>query len=655
MICMSKKFALILGILFFFILSTNARAATYISSCPYTITSSGDYIVTNNLYYSGSETCISVLASNVNIYCQNYLINGNEMGRGIGIVASDHIYVYNCYVWNFEKSIDIQQSTYVSVRDSDLKSSVYGAYVESSNNVGFYNVISEDNTYGILLNNTNSSSIQNSTILRNSHGIELWGSNVITVSYTDAYYNSFGLLAYLGNNIDIAGNRFSRNDYGLRFQVVSSSTVRDNKLEENTQYGFAILNNVQGNRIYNNLFRNNNNVLIMDSLLNYWNTTKQIGTRIYGAGYGYIGGNYWSNPSGTGYSDTCPNTDYDDFCDSPYTIATNNIDKLPLASVSNITLEIQVTQQKCHLDADGCEQDVPSPTITIKDIYGNVVASGTTNIQKSDCYVCGALKKPCYIARFNLLPAERYLVVISKSGYRTLEANASAYYSASYKFYLPRENEFTIGIKVKDGKTLQPITTVTRCLFYQNGTKVPDLYSNALFCAQLSNDGGRYDYYCVPGDSYYFTIQASNYQTYTSDIFYLDSDIEKIVYLSPFVYVPACGNGICEANETVENCPQDCAKMGAIPQINVTEWQELGYGWLLPLFSPFALYNLMMIFIALIGGVITREPSVVLGIILVFIVIFVFIGVYPIWLAFVLIIIAGFLFVRLVGHIFVRG
>jgi hypothetical protein len=95
--------------------------------------------------------------------------------------------------------------------------------------------------------------------------------------------------------------------------------------------------------------------------------------------------------------------------------------------------------------------------------------------------------------------------------------------------------------------------------------------------------------------------------------------------------------------------------MGVIPQINVTEWQELGYGWLLPLFTPFALYNMMMIFFAIIGGVITREPSVVLGIILVFIVIFTFTGIYPWWLSFVLIIIAGFLFVRLVGHIFVRG
>jgi hypothetical protein len=131
--------------------------------------------------------------------------------------------------------------------------------------------------------------------------------------------------------------------------------------------------------------------------------------------------------------------------------------------------------------------------------------------------------------------------------------------------------------------------------------------------------------------------------------------MERKVYLSPFVYVPACGNGICEANETLENCPQDCAQMGVIPQINVTEWQELGYGWLLPLFSPFALYNLLMIFFAIIGGVITREPSVVLGIILVFIVIFTFTGIYPWWLSFVLIIIAGFLFVRMVGGIFVRG
>jgi len=49
---------------------------------------------------------------------------------------------------------------------------------------------------------------------------------------------------------------------------------------------------------------------------NYFNTTKQSGTRIYSNG-DYIGGNYYTNSIGNGYSDNCSDSDYDGFCDDP--------------------------------------------------------------------------------------------------------------------------------------------------------------------------------------------------------------------------------------------------------------------------------------------------------------------------------------------------
>ena len=70
----------------------------------------------------------------------------------------------------------------------------------------------------------------------------------------------------------------------------------------------------------NNAFENGNNI---------WNITKTVGTNIIGGAY--LGGNYWTNPSGTGYSDTCTDADKDGFCDNSYTVATGNIDYLPLS------------------------------------------------------------------------------------------------------------------------------------------------------------------------------------------------------------------------------------------------------------------------------------------------------------------------------------
>jgi hypothetical protein len=61
--------------------------------------------------------------------------------------------------------------------------------------------------------------------------------------------------------------------------------------------------------------------------MNYWNATLTAGTNIIGGPY--KGGNFWANPSGTGYSQTC---EYNSsgLCINNYTINSSNIDYLPL-------------------------------------------------------------------------------------------------------------------------------------------------------------------------------------------------------------------------------------------------------------------------------------------------------------------------------------
>jgi len=110
----------------------------------------------------------------------------------------------------------------------------------------------------------------------------------------------------------------------------SHGLIQNNTLNSNI-YGI-ILKDGSNNTIYNNLFNNTNNVGFWGSAIyaNHWNTTRQPGTRIYSPGK-EIGGNYWTNPFGTGYSDTCTDADHDGFCDEPYTLAENNTDYLPLS------------------------------------------------------------------------------------------------------------------------------------------------------------------------------------------------------------------------------------------------------------------------------------------------------------------------------------
>jgi parallel beta-helix repeat protein len=103
------------------------------------------------------------------------------------------------------------------------------------------------------------------------------------------------------------------------------------------------------NHFFNNIFNNTLNVVFALDNASYWNTTKQLGKRIFSEGT-EIGGNYWANPSATGYSEMCTNIGY--FCEMPYNISSGtgctpgvdcgkNVDHLPLKNYnSNLGYEI---------------------------------------------------------------------------------------------------------------------------------------------------------------------------------------------------------------------------------------------------------------------------------------------------------------------------
>ena len=95
-----------------------------------------------------------------------------------------------------------------------------------------------------------------------------------------------------------------------------------------------------GEFIYNNLFNTSttgSGIYINDSDMSDFNITKTSGINIVGKSY--LGGNYWTNINGTGYSDTCTEATGDYICDSSYRIIEGNdfIDYLPLALTTSYT------------------------------------------------------------------------------------------------------------------------------------------------------------------------------------------------------------------------------------------------------------------------------------------------------------------------------
>ncbi len=132
------------------------------------------------------------------------------------------------------------------------------------------------------------------------------------------------------NNLTIKNCIVMNFSDGMYLDNSSNNTLTNNTITINTNGGIYI-DSSANNTIYNNFFNNTNNFNITGSNINYWNTTKQSGTRIYSNGT-QIGGNYWTNPSGNGYSDTCNDYDNDDFCDEPYNLSTGNWDYLVLTN-----------------------------------------------------------------------------------------------------------------------------------------------------------------------------------------------------------------------------------------------------------------------------------------------------------------------------------
>ena len=138
---------------------------------------------------------------------------------------------------------------------------------------------------------------------------------------------SAGIFLSMTNNTNLSNNIVSTNFYGIYLFSANNTNLSDNNVNSNYLGIHLMLSS--NNTVYNNFFNNTNNFINSSSGINIWNTTKQAITNIVGGLN--IGGNFWANPSGTGFSQTCMDANIDGICDSSYMLSTGNEDYLPLA------------------------------------------------------------------------------------------------------------------------------------------------------------------------------------------------------------------------------------------------------------------------------------------------------------------------------------
>lgn len=320
------------------------------------VASAGDTVLLdNNISVAG--TCITVNIPNVTFDCQWHSITGSK-GFSTGLILSrPNNTIKNCFISAFSTIISLSSSSnYTELSNLILFNPAVGDVIKISN--GNYNYLHDlqilnngtngiefvggANTYyfGNILKNINMTGFHSGVgIIANSATLTLINTTIDNVSISN-FTNAMLFRANV-NNLSINNSLFENTDSavgcisilnigtrGWRNFTITNSIIRGCSIGINFGAGAENMSEVS---IYNNFFNNTINYVNSSSGDSVsWNTTISSGTNI--AGRNQIGGNYWAYPNGTGYSETCDNLDNDSFCDAPFTLATNNIDFLPLTN-----------------------------------------------------------------------------------------------------------------------------------------------------------------------------------------------------------------------------------------------------------------------------------------------------------------------------------
>ena len=348
-----------------------------IKSGTYIMNYSPEVINTNNNY------AVSIYASNVIFDGNGKTITGPSKGTvesgpsyyGIKVNTGSGVLIQNVTVKNVvvsNKNFGVKYE-YVyggGISSSQLASNYYGIYTWKSSNLNIESNTANSNEFGIVLGSENDyftiyKNIVNSNVnngiylsLSNNHNVisnNQVNNNNMGIVLTDEQTGASGS----GTDNTISGNTISGNQNGIFLRNYHSNRITSNSLSGNMNVGVWLLgtsssnqftgnyvqesgwlgiylsNKVNGNVFYNNVFKNG---LALNSDSNYgsdgtvfnnqWNITPVTGVNIVGGSS--IGGNYWSNPSYTGFSSTHLDNDFDGFCDQQYLSQSDLIDNYPL-------------------------------------------------------------------------------------------------------------------------------------------------------------------------------------------------------------------------------------------------------------------------------------------------------------------------------------
>ncbi|AKB81093.1 cell surface protein [Methanosarcina barkeri 3] len=304
---------------------------------------------------------------------KNCEITGNTLFEnylGVCLVNADYNKVSKNFLFNSSISLN-EDSNMNNLRDNALEEGSISLSYSS------YNTISENSLFNgsISMGESSRNNLTNNIIEKGSIHLAVWCS--LNLIYKNKISNGWGIsIACCGGGDEISDNIILNSSHGVStydhgidirnntimdcfngidisqspsrihnntilncstgIAVMDSSTdISNNIIVSSTECGLSIPDREFDERVYNNYFNNTINVRLGNHSEYTWNNSRISGTNIVGGPY--LGGNYWANPNGTGFSEACTDSDGDWICDSPYNVNGSNgsdFDFLPLASIS---------------------------------------------------------------------------------------------------------------------------------------------------------------------------------------------------------------------------------------------------------------------------------------------------------------------------------
>ncbi|MHC1755709.1 MAG: NosD domain-containing protein [Methanosarcina sp.] len=184
----------------------------------------------------------------------------------------------------------------------------------------------------------------------NKAGILLTEADNCYINNNRARNSEYGILLQDAGSNNINGNTITLNEIGIRLESSESNTIQDNLIAYNYGPGIS-LEESSRNIIFNNYFKNAENV--GDNAVNADNTWQStLTTRSNLVRGPFIGGNFWADLEGTGYSETCVDENSNGICDASYSITGGGSDNSPLFP----RVPGAITALDSKLDAEAYEQ-----------------------------------------------------------------------------------------------------------------------------------------------------------------------------------------------------------------------------------------------------------------------------------------------------------